>query len=109
MVPMILSVAALVLNLSLSVWFFCHVRRDSRDHKGLIAYTDNAVKEATELSRKALSKAEAMEKGIVPDYEEAKAAANSLNDFNRGISNLLGFDPMESLKAARNEQRGKDE
>jgi len=42
-----------------------------------------------------------LENGIVPDFEEAKAAANAVNDFNRGLSNILGFDPLEEARKAR--------
>jgi hypothetical protein len=37
----------------------------------------------------------------VPDFEEAKQAARAVDDFNKGLSNILGFDPMESLQRER--------
>ncbi len=43
-----------------------------------------------------------LEKGIVPDYEKARQAVDEVNKFNEGLSNMLGFDPMASLKQARN-------
>ena len=46
-----------------------------------------------------------LEQGIVPDYEQAMAAANAVNDFNQGISNLLGYDPMAALAAQREKDR----
>lgn len=49
-----------------------------------------------------------LEKGIVPDFEKAKAAANAVNDFNAGISGILGFDPHEVLKKQRNDSSGGD-
>lgn len=42
-----------------------------------------------------------LEQGITPDYEQAKAAANAVNDFSKGLTNILGFDPMEALQAER--------
>ena len=39
-----------------------------------------------------------LEEGLIPDHEEAKRAVQSLNDFNRGISSIMGFDPYEALK-----------
>lgn len=48
----------------------------------------------------------ALEKGTVPDYEKAKAAADAVNDFNAGISGILGFDPYEAIKKQRKEQGG---
>jgi hypothetical protein len=44
-----------------------------------------------------------LEKGVVPDFEKAKAAADAVNDFNTGISGILGFDPHEVLKKQRRE------
>lgn len=44
---------------------------------------------------------EDLEKGIVPDFEEAKAAAKAVDSFNRGISGILGFDPLEAAKKNR--------
>lgn len=44
--------------------------------------------------------------GILPDYEQAKAAANAVNDFSRGISNILGFDPMQALAEQREKDKG---
>lgn len=48
----------------------------------------------------------ALEKGAVPDFEKAKAAAEAVNDFNSGISGILGFDPYQVLKAQRGENTG---
>lgn len=47
-----------------------------------------------------------LEKGTVPDFEKAKAAAEAVNDFNSGISGILGFDPYQVLKAQRGENTG---
>ena len=47
-----------------------------------------------------------LEKGIVPDFEKAKAAADAVNDFNAGISGILGFDPHEVLKKQRGDGYG---
>ena len=44
--------------------------------------------------------------GVVPDYEAAKKAADSLNDFNRGIASIMGFDPYEALRSEREKLRG---
>ena len=43
--------------------------------------------------------------GIVPDYKEALAAKNSVDEFNRGLSAILNFDPMEAARRAREEQQ----
>ena len=44
---------------------------------------------------------EALEGGTVPDYEQAKAAAEAVNNFNRGLSGIMGFDPYEVLQKKR--------
>ena len=43
----------------------------------------------------------ALESGTVPDFEKAKEAANAVNDFNAGISGILGFDPMAVIRKQR--------
>ena len=50
---------------------------------------------------KLIARIENLEKGIVPDFEEAKQAARAVDDFNKGLSNILGFDPIESLQRER--------
>lgn len=49
----------------------------------------------------AQEKIEALENGSVPDFEKAKEAANAVNDFNAGISGILGFDPMAVIRKQR--------
>lgn len=39
-----------------------------------------------------------LEKGVIPDYEKAAAAVKSVNDFNAGLSAIMGFDPYEALR-----------
>ena len=39
--------------------------------------------------------------GIVPDYNEALKAKESVDLFNEGISNLLNFDPVSAAKELR--------
>ena len=51
------------------------------------------------------SRIQKLEHGITPDYEQAKAAANAVNDFNRGITNILGFDPVSALKKEQQRER----
>lgn len=42
-----------------------------------------------------------LESGVCADYEKAKKAAEAMNDFNDGISNILNFDPASYLKERR--------
>lgn len=47
-----------------------------------------------------------LETGVVPDYERAKEAATAVNNFNAGITGILGFDPYAALQAQRDKDRG---
>ena len=53
------------------------------------------------------ARVEALEHGVVPDFEEAKRAAEAVNDFNRGLSAIMNFDPIAEAKRARNEENAK--
>ncbi len=46
-----------------------------------------------------------LENGIIPDFEQAKEAVKSVNDFNKGISAIMGYDPFEARRKAQ-EERG---
>ena len=50
-----------------------------------------------------------LENGLVPDYQAAMRAAEAVNDFNQGISNILGFDPMETIVRGRESTKAVDE
>lgn len=84
-------------------------KRNEKRNTAAIQYADHACKSALDAAREytdekvagCRDRIEKLEKGIIPDYEQAKAAANAVNDFSKGISNILGFDPMEALKADR--------
>lgn len=52
---------------------------------------------------------EKLENGLVPDYQAAMRAAEAVNDFNQGISNILGFDPMETIVRGRESTKAVDE
>lgn len=49
---------------------------------------------------------EELKAGAVPDYEQAKAAARAVNDFNAGISGILGFDPYAVISKRRDGGNG---
>ena len=77
------------------------------------AYTDEKVTSADNKLREDMSAAvsgmcdrvENLERGIIPDYENAIAAVSAVNDFNQGISNLLNYDPVSALAAQRERER----
>ena len=58
-----------------------------------------------ERNRKLSDRVGVLEQGLVPDYEAAKEAVKSVNDFNMGISGILGFDPLEAAKKSRQAER----
>lgn len=47
-----------------------------------------------------------LESGVIPDYEAARQAAEAVDEFNQGLSNILGFDPMEVARKARQSTGG---
>ena len=65
----------------------------------------DAVQKLSEEIKKAYERLKALEDGLVPDFEEAKAAAKAVNDFNKGISAIMGYDPFEARRKAQ-EERG---
>lgn len=76
-------------------------KRNKKRNAAALRYTDETVKDHI---AKLESRIEKLEQGITPDYERAKAAANAVNDFNRGITNILNFDPLEALRKERNRE-----
>lgn len=39
--------------------------------------------------------------GVVPDYNEALKAKNAVDEFNVGLSAIMGFDPLEEVRKGR--------
>ena len=76
---------------------------------GAVVVTDRRrraqYREEAESLRKLSDRVGVLEQGLAPDYEAAKEAVKSVNDFNRGISGILGFDPMEAVKKSRQNER----
>ena len=62
-------------------------------------------REEAESLRKLSRRVGGLEQGLGPDYEAAKEAVKSVNDFNLGISGILGFDPLEAAKKSRQAER----
>lgn len=50
---------------------------------------------------------EKLKNGAVPDYEKAMEAAKAVNDFNAGISAIMNYDPIETVRSRR--QNGETE
>ena len=88
------------------------IQEKKRNQKRSAATADYIEAEVTRAYLEAVKKIENAEKrlekriidlenGLIPDHEEAKRAVQSLNDFNRGISSIMGFDPYEALNRER--------
>lgn len=87
-------------------------KRRTKQRAAFMRYIDESIRlSADQLYRRcaeleghlaeAQAKIELLESGTVPDFEKAKEAANAVNDFNAGISGILGFDPMEVIRKQR--------
>lgn len=62
-------------------------------------YTDKMQMLLNEHIRLIGKRVDACEKGITPDYDKAKEAANALNAFNDSINAILGYDPYKAIHA----------
>lgn len=51
-----------------------------------------------------LKKIQPLEEGICPNMEEAKKAAEALDDFNTQLNAILGYDPFRALEKQRNRE-----
>ena len=70
-----------------------------------VRHKSTEIDELKEKFKNQSTKVDNLEKGIVPDYEEALAAKNSVDEFNRGLSAIMGFDPMEAVKKSREQRK----
>lgn len=116
-ITLILSGLALLAAIVCQVQLHRERKRSVKRNAALVRYVDktafqtarNAMEHTDKGLKKFLGRVEKLEKGVVPDFEQAKAAANAVNDFNKGISNILGFDPMTALVEAQKKERYGDE
>jgi hypothetical protein len=63
-----------------------------------------AIKVAIDIEaevRKLRKRVYELENGVVPGFEEAKAAVKAVNDFNVGLSAIMGYDPMQAIRKGR--------
>ena len=81
---------------------------DEKISEAVFIIQNRLMEEITEAVGGVSNRVEKLEKGIVPDYEKAMAAADAVNSFNQGITNILGFDPKEALIEQRNRERTGD-
>lgn len=116
-VNMILSGLALLAAILCLILIIQEKKRNQKRNAASLQYVDAAVQKALVLAKnEAHAASEAvyknlcerfenrvsdLEKGVVPEFEEAKAAADAVNDFNRGLSAIMGFDPLEAARNIR--------
>ena len=101
-ITLILSGLAL-LAACISVFMNIYEKRRSKERNAaMLKYIDSSI---GNLESCVDDRIKELEQGITPDYEQAKAAANAVNDFNRGITNILGFDPVSALKKEQQRER----
>jgi phage shock protein A len=114
MFAIILGSLALLAATAALALTICERKRSLKRNTALKVQLQSDVAAASEGLKKQFAAAleeqskriENLEKGMVPDFEKAKAAAQAVNDFNAGISGILGFDPYDALKAQRAENFG---
>ena len=99
----ILSSLALLAATISAILVLVERKRSQKRNAALLQYMDSKITEATQSLARRIK---ALEDGIVPDFEKAKEAANAVNDFNAGITGILGFDPYEALQAQREQYHG---
>lgn len=97
-ISIILSGLALLAAAAVGVTAIVEKKRSMKRNAALMDYVDRELKSVLATVKK-------LEDGVVPNYEQAKAAADAVNDFNRGISAILGFDPYSALQAEKNKER----
>ena len=83
-------------------------KRSQKRNAALVRYVERTAQDIEALEKRCGDRIEALENGVVPDFEKAKAAANAVNDFNAGITSIMGFDPFEALRTQRDGNSGGD-
>ena len=94
-IGMIMSGLALLAVVAMAIG---EKKRSQKRNAAVIHYVDAQA----EALRKQIKKLEA---GVIPDYEEARKAVDAVNDFNRGISSILGFDPYAAYQKEKQKDR----
>ena len=98
-IAIVLSSLALLAAMISTVLALDERKRNQKRRTAQMQYAEAAEKEIK-------ARLDALEKGAVPDFEKAKEAAKAVNDFNTGITGILGFDPYAALQAQREQSHG---
>jgi hypothetical protein len=97
-ISLIFSGLALLAAAAVMIVTIVEKKRSLKRNAALMDYVDRELKSMLTIVKK-------LEDGVVPNYEQAKAAADAVNDFNRGISAILGFDPYSALQSEKTKER----
>lgn len=74
---------------------FTEYMAHENERKVLDSEQKNALEEKLSDIQKRLSD---LEHGVVPDYSEALAAKNAVDEFSRGLSSILNYDPVDAYR-----------
>lgn len=84
--------------LAVAVYAITEKKRNQKRNATIVRYVEAEVAQLKKQVQK-------LEAGVIPDYEEARKAADAVNDFNRGISSILGFDPHAAYQKEKQKER----
>ena len=98
-----LALLAVIVNLGLTIQ---ERKRSLKRNTAQVDYVDESIRPLGEQLGKFDERIKKLENGIVPDFEKAKEAANAVNEFNTGITGILGYDPYSALRRAREDGNG---
>lgn len=71
--------------------------------KQAVRMVNGKAEAAKKAAKENKDRIDGLEQGVVPDFETAQKAVNAVNDINKGIAGILGFDPLEAMKKGRQE------
>lgn len=117
------GLALLAASISLAL-LIIEVKRNQKRNTAALQYADKTREQTVKMAEKLIQaglhqideqhfahmedickRIEKLEAGAVPDYEAQKDAADAVNDFAKGISAILGYDPMDVLRREREQGR----
>lgn len=105
MLGILLAAAALLFTLFSCVCVY-RMRRALRKQQDQLSRSIMRLGEAFDVLRALENRCAKLEQGIVPDMEKAREAVTAVNDFNASLTAILNYDPYESLRRARQEEKG---
>lgn len=108
-ISMIMSGLALLAVAAITAVVVAEKKRSQKRNAAVAELTCRVEELVLRKTKELDEKVKRLEEGVVPDYESARRAADAVNDFNKGISSILGFDPHEAWqKEKQKEHMGGD-